>query len=477
MKKIYFLVFLFLCANLLSAQTTSEYCDYVFDPPVGNNTVATSEDAAKFTWVTLPNGTVQISIAPNDPVNYPDVAFRNNGINSIANVTVNGVGNQFTLAINAAKTVVTLTPIQPIAAGAVIAYAGTLEYRTATTAGTVGGNLSDLWPAAPFTGYTYGYDCDGPVSLLTLAAPANVAMSGSNITFSPVINATNYIAYIYSGTTELFTQSISGSGATLNFPFSGNFSVKVQALDNTGIYTNSELSAAAAWVIALPDAAIGNSSVCHELFDPALGNGYGVEGDEDAAYFTIETEATGEIVFSIEGFATPATTAFRANGININNLTIGGIAASSIVTKTADAEMTMQIFTPKSGVTIPRGTAVEYSGFVEYRVVESGSEGELDNLYPTRSFSYVYGSTCPSGPVTGLTETTDLQIAVFPNPVENILYVNGEYQSVELVDITGKAIAQYRNQSGIDVSNLAKGIYLIKIETDNGSVVKKIVKR
>lgn len=435
MKKLFLLAFL-LCANMIFAQT-SEYCDYLFDPvPNNNNAVAGAEDAALFTWETLSNGKIKITIAPADEINYPDVAFRNNGINTIANVRVDGVGDKFTLSINTAKTEITLTPKAPIAIGSTVSYTGTLEYRTTGNVAD-GMNLEDLYPAAPFTAYSYGYDCTGVVDLFSLAVPQNVAMNGNVVTFDAVSNATGYKAYIYYNTTELLTQNISASGATLNFPFSGNFSVKVQALDNTGIYANSEPSDAATWTITIPDGIVGNSAYCRDLFNPAGGSGNGVATDEDAAWFTVITNDEGNIEFTIEGYGiNAATTAFRTNGININNLTIGGIAAANIVVKTQDGS-TKQIFAPKAGISIPKGTVIIYNGYIQYRVLPAGSPGELDNLYPSRTFNFTYGESCPA-PEDAVATT----IKIIP---ENVVMYVAQPEEVKVLSLNNSLI-DYHDQ-------------------------------
>ena len=70
------------------------------------------------------------------------------------------------------------------------------------------------------------------------------------------------------------------------------------------------------------------------------------------------------------------------------------------------------------------------------------------------------------------------------NPIENAIEINSTYQldnaTISVTDILGKTILNLKNQTingtlEIPVS-LSNGMYLIKIETDKGSIVKKLMK-
>lgn len=75
--------------------------------------------------------------------------------------------------------------------------------------------------------------------------------------------------------------------------------------------------------------------------------------------------------------------------------------------------------------------------------------------------------------------TADNSIRIFPNPVTNILYVESpaNITTIEVYDLTGKLIfTKALNKNQIDISPLAKGLYFIKLTTEEGSVVRKFVK-
>ncbi|MEZ4874671.1 MAG: choice-of-anchor B family protein [Flavobacteriaceae bacterium] len=75
-------------------------------------------------------------------------------------------------------------------------------------------------------------------------------------------------------------------------------------------------------------------------------------------------------------------------------------------------------------------------------------------------------------------------ISIFPNPANKNITVyspSSHLLTLEVYDLLGKRISQKidgeRNSYQLDLSNLKDGIYFIKIDTEIGSVTKKIIKR
>ncbi len=75
------------------------------------------------------------------------------------------------------------------------------------------------------------------------------------------------------------------------------------------------------------------------------------------------------------------------------------------------------------------------------------------------------------------------QITVYPNPASNKLIIkttnnltpDASGLQLQLLDLTGKVIANYNNQTEIDISAIANGMYLLHIQTPNGNLVKQVV--
>ena len=80
-------------------------------------------------------------------------------------------------------------------------------------------------------------------------------------------------------------------------------------------------------------------------------------------------------------------------------------------------------------------------------------------------------------------EELSSSLNVYPNPVNDKLYIETEVkiENVAIYTITGVMVGQQTTDNGqqtltIDLSELNSGIYFIKISTDNGEIVKRIVK-
>lgn len=69
-------------------------------------------------------------------------------------------------------------------------------------------------------------------------------------------------------------------------------------------------------------------------------------------------------------------------------------------------------------------------------------------------------------------------ITLYPNPTNDFIYINSgdEIKEVSVIDISGKIIANY-HQNYIDLSELEAGLYSLKILTQTGSVLKKVIKK
>lgn len=73
-------------------------------------------------------------------------------------------------------------------------------------------------------------------------------------------------------------------------------------------------------------------------------------------------------------------------------------------------------------------------------------------------------------------------LKVYPNPTEGLLYVSVDddsaINSISLFDLKGMQVAQYGAGFGgrIDMSNLMSGLYLLKVMTNAGGLVEKVIR-
>jgi hypothetical protein len=95
------------------------------------------------------------------------------------------------------------------------------------------------------------------------------------------------------------------------------------------------------------------------------------------------------------------------------------------------------------------------------------------------SQNYIVAGEVPIA--TGVPKNTNdiMAIGIFPNPSSSLLNITGLTisASAEIYSLSGKILLnRMLNTQTIDISPLAKGLYFIKLRTEEGSVVRKFVK-
>lgn len=70
------------------------------------------------------------------------------------------------------------------------------------------------------------------------------------------------------------------------------------------------------------------------------------------------------------------------------------------------------------------------------------------------------------------------EIKTYPNPTENFITITGlEAQKIEVYDYSGEKKNHFTSTNIFDVSNLPKGIYFLKIISENQTVIKKFIRK
>lgn len=122
----------------------------------------------------------------------------------------------------------------------------------------------------------------------------------------------------------------------------------------------------------------------------------------------------------------------------------------------------------------------------------------LDNQFAKNPFTYILETVNDHTSLTiinvdgdqaiygdALLTTSDVSIhdiSIYPNPVQELLIIDGvlniDIEAMKIYDLLGKMIIQENDKINyIDMSNLNKGIYFLKIETNQGVLTKKIIKQ
>ncbi len=98
-------------------------------------------------------------------------------------------------------------------------------------------------------------------------------------------------------------------------------------------------------------------------------------------------------------------------------------------------------------------------------------------LSVTKYVTYVVGSNCSLGTTT----MSELQQIIYPNPVENTLYLQllDQQNQITLTDITGRIQmeAQLNANDSIDMSAYKSGIYFLTVKNAHGTQNYKVIKR
>ena len=97
---------------------------------------------------------------------------------------------------------------------------------------------------------------------------------------------------------------------------------------------------------------------------------------------------------------------------------------------------------------------------------------ETANVVPFVKFSFVEGDAI---------EEMTTSLSIYPNPVNDRLYIEAETEVEEVVvyDVYGRQQSTVNGQQtlSIDVANLNSGIYFVKVVTTEGEVVKRFIKK
>jgi hypothetical protein len=103
-------------------------------------------------------------------------------------------------------------------------------------------------------------------------------------------------------------------------------------------------------------------------------------------------------------------------------------------------------------------------------VIVTASATDGSNIEATKSITITNQGV-------GITENTLPTIELYPNPATTSIYIksSSKVNNLSLMDMSGKIIYAITNLPNMDLSSYANGFYLLKIETEKGSLIKKIV--
>ena len=102
-----------------------------------------------------------------------------------------------------------------------------------------------------------------------------------------------------------------------------------------------------------------------------------------------------------------------------------------------------------------------------------------NETYPCKTVLYAMTPLCfafasnPCGSVS-IGENNATEFALYPNPAQNVLNIDGNFESVEIYDIFGKLVFASDNKTEVNISALANGSYYVNILTSDSVIKKKV---
>ncbi|MEE1112944.1 MAG: leucine-rich repeat domain-containing protein [Bacteroidales bacterium] len=89
---------------------------------------------------------------------------------------------------------------------------------------------------------------------------------------------------------------------------------------------------------------------------------------------------------------------------------------------------------------------------------------------------YVISNDYTNGETSSLQETEVEEIVFYPNPTKGLISFSKSIEKIEVVDISGKILLSFSNVREINIGDLPAGSYLLRLHSNENSVLRKIVK-
>ena len=280
--------------------------------------------------------------------------------------------------------------------------------------------------------------------------------------------------------------------ATLDNAVQGGFTVDVSTLDGTATTGDSDYSAVTNQTLTFSGTAsetqtftiiptgdtkleanetltLSQSNLAATILSVTITDGATVTIDNDDFVATVGTD--------------------DASLVTSNSVVLGGNVTSEGSSSVTDKGIVYAITTGNANPQIGGANVI-----TDGNGTGSGIFSEtISSLVANTQYSYVAYAINSSGITYGAVKTfttatlgleeviLDESLKLYPNPVDNVLHIktnNLEIQSVTLYDVLGKSVKNITEENNaIHFSGLNKGVYLLKIKTEQGTAVRRIVKK
>ncbi|MBQ5872911.1 MAG: leucine-rich repeat domain-containing protein [Bacteroidales bacterium] len=80
------------------------------------------------------------------------------------------------------------------------------------------------------------------------------------------------------------------------------------------------------------------------------------------------------------------------------------------------------------------------------------------------------------GGESGLEDLNAVEISFFPNPTNSKVTFNQAIERIELIDLAGKTLRTYENESEINIEQLPAGVYYLRLTNNEKQTLRKLIK-
>ncbi|MBT3622128.1 MAG: Omp28-related outer membrane protein [Flavobacteriales bacterium] len=335
---------------------------------------------------------------------------------------------------------------------------------------------------------TYSLNGGAPISQIittSLAAGANTTITFNAITVPYGQNSISYNANTVAGTS--FIDNVSGNNSSNSGAFY-TMSATAFGTNHTEGFENLQTGATTFNNAILENPNEENTFVVDNTISQSVAWNLGGFGNSTKSYrFRLGSFTPGNyasIVYEKIDFSSTTNNEVRfsyahaqMNSSNTDKLQIlvstdcgitwniaGELSGNNLVTAPAD---NTNYFYPQTTQWAAYSVDLSaYDGNSEVMIAFKAICGGGNNLY----IDDIEIDVAQTASINNFTSNT----AIYPNPVKNVLTIEGTYTSATIYDVFGKLVLTTNAQKTIDVSALSNGVYFVNIISENKLTVKKI---
>ncbi len=197
----------------------------------------------------------------------------------------------------------------------------------------------------------------------------------------------------------------------------------------------------------------------------------------DVTYYDDTNGIPGAVIGSELGLMPTSQNVIGSNfGFDVNEIVVdvtpfqfvGQVGAYTrywIELSVTDGDTTPNVFWVATSSSAVGEPIVQYTTFWDF------PNADLDGVY-------IWSGDCD--PLLSVNESIEKLVSIYPNPTSDQLTINLpvtiELKNVALYDVLGNNMGVVYSGKSLNLMALTRGVYLLSIETSEGSLVKKVIK-